>query len=78
MEWFEFAMEKDVILVGTPETVAEKIERLQTEVNCQHVTLWPNPSYVPFNKVYRSLELFADRVIPYFEKKESPALKVAG
>ena len=24
MEWFEFAMEKDVILVGTPETVAEK------------------------------------------------------
>ena len=78
MEWFEFAMDKDVILVGTPETVAEKIERLRTEVNCQHVTLWPNPSYVPFKKVYRSLELFAERVIPYFEKKESPALQVAG
>ena len=65
-------MSKDVILVGTPETVAEKIERLQNELNCRHVTLWPNPSFLPFEKVYHSLELFAERVIPYFENKAGP------
>ena len=73
MDWFDFAMSKDVILVGTPETVAEKIEKLQNELNCRHVTLWPNPSFLPFEKVYHSLELFAERVIPYFEKKRALA-----
>lgn len=76
MDWFDFAQEKEITWIGSPDYVAEKIEKLQSELDCQHVTLWPNPGFVPFEAVYHSLELFAERVIPRFEKKEAPVLKV--
>ena len=67
-DWFDFAQDKEIIWVGSPDYVAEKIEHLQSELDCQHVTLWPNPGFVPFSTVYHSLELFADKVIPRFQR----------
>ena len=69
-EWFDFLMEKEIIWVGSPEYVAERIDRLRTELNCAHVTIWPNPVGLPYNKVMHSLELFAERVIPMVESQE--------
>ena len=70
-EWFDFLQEKEIIWVGSPEYVAERIDRLRTELNCAHVTLWPNPVGLPYKKVMHSLELFAERVIPMVESRES-------
>ena len=43
MDWFDFAQKKEIIWVGSPDHVAEQISHLQEELDCQHVTLWPNP-----------------------------------
>ena len=73
MDWFDFAQKKEIIWVGSPDYVAEKIAHLQEELDCQHVTLWPNPGFVPFSTVYHSLELFNERVIPQFERESRRA-----
>lgn len=73
MDWFDFAQKKEIIWVGSPDYVAEKIAHLQEDLDCQHVTLWPNPGFVPFSTVYHSLELFNERVIPQFEREASRA-----
>jgi alkanesulfonate monooxygenase SsuD/methylene tetrahydromethanopterin reductase-like flavin-dependent oxidoreductase (luciferase family) len=71
-EWFDFLQDKEMIWVGTPDFVAEKIDRLRSELNCQHVTLWPNP-IVSFEHSQRSFELFAERVMPRFQRQEAAA-----
>ena len=73
MDWFDFAQKKEIIWVGSPDYVAEKIGHLQEDLDCQHVTLWPNPGFVPFSTVYHSLELFNERVIPQFARAGSRA-----
>lgn len=70
-EWFDFLQERDIIWIGSPDYVAERIERLRSELNCRHVTLWPNPVFVPFESVMHSLELFAEKVMPRFQKEEA-------
>ena len=69
-EWFDFLQEREIIWVGTADYVAERIEHLRTELNCQQVTLWPNP-VLSFEATQRSLELFAERVMPRFQKQEA-------
>ena len=68
-EWFDFAQEKEIIWVGSPDYVAERIDKLRSELNCQHITLWPNP-IVSFEATQRSLELFVERVMPRFQRQE--------
>ena len=69
-EWFDFLQEKEMIWVGSPDYVAEKIDHLRSELNGQHVILWPNP-ISSFEASKRSLELFAERVMPQFQKEEA-------
>ena len=73
MDWFDFAQKKEITWIGSPDYVAEKIAKLQEELDCQHVTLWPNPGFVPFDTVYHSLELFNERVIPRFQRESARA-----
>ena len=73
MDWFDFAQKKEITWIGSPDYVAEKIAKLQEELDCQHVTLWPNPGFVPFETVYHSLELFNERVIPRFQRESARA-----
>jgi alkanesulfonate monooxygenase SsuD/methylene tetrahydromethanopterin reductase-like flavin-dependent oxidoreductase (luciferase family) len=69
-EWFDFAQDKEIIWVGSPDYVAEKIHKLRSELNCRHLTLWPNP-VLSFEDTSRSLELFAERVMPRFQREEA-------
>jgi len=66
MDWFDFLQKYENLLVGSPDFVAERIDKLRCELNCQQVTLWPNPGFIPFEKVLRGIELFAERVMPQF------------
>jgi hypothetical protein len=56
----------EIVWIGSPEDVAERIDKLRSELNCQHVTIWPNPGLIPYARVRRGIELFAGRVIPMF------------
>ena len=69
-EWFDFAQKKEIIWVGTADYVAERIDKLRSELNCQHITLWPNP-VLSFEGTQRSMELYAERVMPRFQKQEA-------
>ena len=69
-DWFDFLQEREVIWVGSPDYVAERIHKLRSELNCQHLMLWPNP-IESFESSYRGLELFAERVMPRFQKEEA-------
>ena len=67
LDWFDFMQKYELLWVGSPDFVAERIDRLRTELNAQHVTIWPNAPLVPYAKTRRSIELYAERVIPQFE-----------
>jgi alkanesulfonate monooxygenase SsuD/methylene tetrahydromethanopterin reductase-like flavin-dependent oxidoreductase (luciferase family) len=67
MDWFDFLQKYEMLLVGSPEFVTERIQKYQETFNCQHVTLWPNPGFVSFEKVHRGIELFTEKVMPQFE-----------
>jgi alkanesulfonate monooxygenase SsuD/methylene tetrahydromethanopterin reductase-like flavin-dependent oxidoreductase (luciferase family) len=69
-DWFDFLQGREITWVGSPDYVAEKIHKLRSELNCRHLTLWPNP-VLSFEDTSRSLELFAERVMPRFQKEEA-------
>ena len=71
-DWFDFLQKYEILLVGSPDFVAERIHKFHDELNCRHVTLWPNPGFVPFRKVLRGIELFAERVMPQFKTESEP------
>ncbi len=73
LDWFDFLQKYEVLWIGSPDFVAEQIHKFREEINCQHVTLWPNPGFVPFENVRRGTELFAKWVIPQFDTTASTA-----
>ena len=42
LSYFDFQMKHELILVGSPDSVAESIQRLRSEVNCEHFALFLN------------------------------------
>ncbi|GLZ15567.1 monooxygenase [Actinomadura sp. NBRC 104425] len=54
------------LLVGTPEYVAEKIHELRSELNLEHLLLWTTHPGLKHEHAMRSLELFAEKVMPQF------------
>lgn len=73
LDWYDFFQKYEMLFIGSPDFVAERIAKFQSELNCQHVTLWPNPGFVSYEKVRRGIELFAERVIPQFPTDEVAA-----
>ncbi|MEE9249432.1 MAG: LLM class flavin-dependent oxidoreductase, partial [Dehalococcoidia bacterium] len=67
LEWFDFQLKHDMILVGSPESVSEQIEGLQKEINCQHLALFLNFPGLPLEKVLNCLNLFGEKVMPRFQ-----------
>ena len=67
MDTFDFELSHDLILVGTPDSVAEQIERLRSQLNCQHLVLFHNQPGLTFEKVMRSLDMFTEQVMPQFQ-----------
>ncbi|WP_344597145.1 LLM class flavin-dependent oxidoreductase [Streptomyces violaceusniger] len=62
---FDFLQGRN-LLVGTPEYVSEKIAELRDEVGCEHLLLWTTHPGLPHRNAMRSLELFAEKVMPRF------------
>ena len=59
---------EDALIVGSPETVAAKIARLE-QLNVGEVVCWMNFGGIPPDKVRRSMRLFAHEVIPCFRTR---------
>ena len=62
-----------MLLIGSPENVAAQIERLNTEVGCEHLALFLNIPMLSYEQVTRSLTLFAHEVMPQFMSREERA-----
>ncbi|MCH8089612.1 MAG: LLM class flavin-dependent oxidoreductase [Chloroflexi bacterium] len=66
LDALDFQLRHDLVLVGPPDHVADQIERLRSELNCQHLVLFLNFPGLSFEKVMRSLDLFGEQVMPRF------------
>jgi probable F420-dependent oxidoreductase len=64
---------RDIYVVGTPEQVIAEIEAMRNRFDFEHLYFWARPPGLDIEKSTRSLELFADYVIPHFS-----SLPVAG
>jgi hypothetical protein len=53
-------------LFGTPEIVAEKIYRMTQFVGITYLNCTFNIGQIPHQKIMRSMELFATKVMPHF------------
>lgn len=73
MDWLDFLKKYEISWIGSPDYVAERIDKLRSELNCQHVTIWPNPGFVPFKDVLKGMELFAEKVMPRFSSEAAAA-----
>ena len=73
LDWYDFLQKYETLWIGSPDFVAERIEKLQSELNGQHVTLWPNPGFVPYKDVLKGIDLFAERVMPRFQSSPAEA-----
>ena len=69
LDWFDFQVKHGTLLIGSPDSVAEKIERLYSELNCRHLALFLNIPLLTFDQVKRSLRLFAEEVMPRFTNR---------
>ena len=67
-DWFDFLRRNGHLWVGTPDFVFEKISELESELNCNHVGLFLNIPGLSFRQVMDSLFLFAEHVMPEFQK----------
>ena len=66
LPWFDFQLKHGLVCVGTPDTISEQIENLQSSVNCGHLALFLNFPGLTFEKTMRSLTLFVEKVMPRF------------
>ena len=60
------------LLIGSPEYVVEKLEELQETIGLQELMTYMAMPYIAHSKVMRSIDLFADKVMPHFQKAASP------
>lgn len=62
--WFDFLLERDHLLIGTPESVAERMLRLRDQHGIEHFLCWTYMYGVQHADVIKSLELFGEHVLP--------------
>jgi alkanesulfonate monooxygenase SsuD/methylene tetrahydromethanopterin reductase-like flavin-dependent oxidoreductase (luciferase family) len=54
------------LLVGEPSYVIDKIHELKEKAGLEHLIIWSSQFGLPHEKTMRSLELFAEHIIPAF------------
>lgn len=64
---YERFLQSENTLVGSPEKVIEDIKRYREETGLDNIILWMNIGGQPQKNVLKSMNLFAEKVIPYFE-----------
>jgi alkanesulfonate monooxygenase SsuD/methylene tetrahydromethanopterin reductase-like flavin-dependent oxidoreductase (luciferase family) len=57
-------LERSLILVGSVDTVTRQLERLLARLPLDNLLAWQYISLIPNEKLKRSLELFATKVLP--------------
>ena len=65
---FDFFTKRHLILAGSPESVAEQINELENTCNLDFIGLWTQAGGLSHTKIMNSLELFAAKVAPHFDK----------
>ncbi len=65
-DWYDFLLARDVIWAGSPDYVAEKIERFQADMGLSHIMLLEPFPGLAYEKILNSMTLFAERVVPRF------------
>ena len=66
LDFFEFQIKHGLLLIGSPDSVAEQIERLSSELHCEHLALFLNIPLLSHEQVTRSLRLFGEEIMPRF------------
>jgi alkanesulfonate monooxygenase SsuD/methylene tetrahydromethanopterin reductase-like flavin-dependent oxidoreductase (luciferase family) len=66
----------EALVIGSPETVARKIAQLD-QLGVGEVVCWMNFGGIPPDRVRRSMQLFAQEVIPRFRVEATEAVTVA-
>ena len=59
-------LERSLVLAGTPDSVSRQLERLLEQTPVRWLFAWTYNGLVPHDKIMRSLELFATKVLPRF------------
>ena len=59
-------MDQGLMLVGSPDTVTRQIEAMLSYLPVQWIFAWQYIGLIPHDKLMRSLELFATKVLPRF------------
>ena len=67
LDWFDFQIKHDQILVGSPDSVTEQIDRIRAETGCEHLAFFLNIPKLSFDQVMHSLDLMSTHVIPRFQ-----------
>ena len=70
-DWYDFLLAHDIIWVGSPEYVAEKLEQFREEVDLQHIMLIAPFPGLPYEKNLKSMTLFGEQVIPRLQATET-------
>jgi alkanesulfonate monooxygenase SsuD/methylene tetrahydromethanopterin reductase-like flavin-dependent oxidoreductase (luciferase family) len=65
-------------IVGSPETVRERIEMYQREIGLNYLVMNVGYGLMPQDKVMASLRRFAEEVMPYFADDEESTAQPAG
>jgi alkanesulfonate monooxygenase SsuD/methylene tetrahydromethanopterin reductase-like flavin-dependent oxidoreductase (luciferase family) len=68
---YEELLDEGYVLVGSPDTVAEKIERLRQELGFGAMNILMSIGNITHEQTVRSMELFASEVMPQFRGKEA-------
>ena len=72
LDFFQFQIKHGLLLIGDPDSVAEQIERLESELNCAHLALFLNIPLLSYEQVTRSLRLFGEEIMPRFADTPEP------
>ena len=65
-DWFDFLHRHDILLVGTPDYVSERIEMHRERFGCRHLALFSNTPGLTHRQLMDNFALFGERVIPRF------------
>ena len=67
---FDFAIRHGMLMVGSPDDVAERIQAYRDGLNLDHYQLFPSIPYLSFEQAMQSLELFGTEVMPHFSAED--------
>ncbi len=65
---YDDLQEANSIVVGNPDTVTRKLTEIVEDLHPGYLIVYGNEGDMPHEKVMRSIELFATKVMPHFKE----------